>query len=974
VFDRPMEAKAVEAAFRLQAAGGKAVAGETSWPDARTVRFRPAQPLARNTAYDAVLTQDATDPDGTPLAAPYVFRFFTTGFLEVAQVIPADGATGVATDSTITVMFNRPVVPLASISDFRFQISDSDAATRNTQDGTRNQLQPLEFDPPIAGQGEWLNTSIYIFRPGEPLAGGATYTARVKAGLTDAAGDALLPDDFTWRFATELPKVVWVQPADDAMLVDVDTSISVQFNQPIDAESAGAAFSLQNVAGKIEVDGDTLTFTPDQRLAFDTTYQVTVAPGVTSAAGGAGMSELYAWRFTTVPLPRIVDTEPRDGEKNAPSRTGFRILFNAPIDPTTVMPNISMTPPITPTEVYTYYSQWDNSFFFSFGAEPSTDYEVRIEPGIADPYGNKIEEGRTVRFRTAPLEPDYRLHVPDIVGTYNAYDPARLYVAYVNVNRINLQLYRLSSEYFLQSPYRVVDKMPANATLVRRWELPLEAPLNKRSFTAVDLVEGGGRLEPGVYLLDTDAPGLDKRNYWGRRHLMVVSHINLTVKAGPRDALAWATDLATGDPVPGLALTFSNYDGARLGSVTTDSAGVARLDLSSGYQGSLLVYSDKPFTAGSAEWSRGTSPWEFGLQGGAGWSDFRVHTYTDRPIYRPGQTVYIKGVIRADDDVSYSLPDVGQVRVVVRDASYDEIYNQLLDVSEAGTFNTELSLSDGASLGYYNISVQFQDRNFGANFQVAAYRPPEFEVSVDPGADEILKGQDIQATVNVNYFFGGPVAGAPVEWNVLAETYIFKPPWGGRYTFTDTDDPWICFDCWWFRQEPAREPLLSGTGTTDDQGQFTIQLSGAELQDKLPEGSVRVIIEASVTGRDNQVISGRGSLIAHRGEWYVGLSPQKYVGEAGDDFAIDLIGVDWDGKRLPQREIEVSFYRREWKNTFVANEAGGGRWETETEDTLVDTLSVTTNELGEAVASFVPPRGGVYKIVAEDPDPNSDVR
>ncbi|MFQ5595860.1 MAG: Ig-like domain-containing protein, partial [Anaerolineae bacterium] len=807
VFDRPMQAKAVEAAFRLQAAGGKAVAGETSWPDARTVRFRPAQPLARNTAYDAVLTQDATDPDGTPLAAPYVFRFFTTGFLEVAQVIPADGTTGVETDSTITVMFNRPVVPLASISDFRSQIADSSSAIRNTQYAIRNQLQPLEFDPPIAGEGEWLNTSIYIFRPGEPLAGGATYTARVKAGLTDAAGDALLPDDFTWRFATELPKVVWVQPADDATLVDVDTSISVQFNQPIDAESAGAAFSLQNVAGKIEVDGDTLTFTPDQRLAFNTTYQVTVAPGVTSAAGGAGMSDPYTWRFTTVPLPRIVDTEPRDGEKNAPSRTGFRILFNAPIDPTTVMPNISMTPPITPTEVYTYYSQWDNSFFFSFGAEPSTDYEVRIEPGIADPYGNKIEDGRTVRFRTAPLEPDYRLHVPDIVGTYNAYDPARLYVAYVNVNRINLRLYRLSSEYFLQSPYRVVEKMPANATLVRRWELPLEAPLNKRSFTAVDLVEGGGRLEPGVYLLDTDAPGLDKRNYWGRRHLMVVSHINLTVKAGPRDALAWATDLATGDPVPGLALAFSNYDGARLGSVTTDSAGVARLDLSSGYQGSLLVYSDKPFTAGSAEWSRGTSPWEFGLQGGAGWSDFRVHVYTDRPIYRPGQTVYIKGVIRADDDVSYTLPAAGRVRVSVRDASYEEIYNQLVDVGEAGTFNTELSLSDGASLGYYNINVQFQDRNFGANFQVAAYRPPEFEVSVDPGTDEILKGQDIQATVNVNYFFGGPVAGAPVEWNVLAETYTFKPPWGGRYTFTDTDDPWICFDCWWFRQEPAREPL-----------------------------------------------------------------------------------------------------------------------------------------------------------------------
>ncbi|MBL7183244.1 MAG: Ig-like domain-containing protein [Anaerolineae bacterium] len=976
VFDRLMDAEAVQAAFTLQLAGGQAMAGETTWPDAQTMRFQPGQSLALNTAYDVVLTQDATDTDGTPLAAPHVFRFFTSGFLEVAQVIPAHGATDVETDSAITVMFNRPVVPLSAPL----------APQSWGEGGEQEDLpQPLVLDPPVVGEGEWLNTSIYVFRPSELMAGGATYTAQVAAGLTDAAGDTLLPDDFTWQFATATPKVVWVAPMDDAQLVDVDTAIEVQFSQPVDADSARAAFGLQMgsqaVSGQIEVDGDTVTFTPDARLAFDQTYQVTIAPGVTSAAGGAGMSEAYTWRFTTVPLPRIVDTEPQDGERNAWPYTGFRIQFNAPMDPTTMMPHVSMTPPLAATEVYTSYSHWDNSFFFSFGAQPSTDYEVRIEPGIADPYGNEIEEGRMVRFRTAALDPDYRLHVPDLVGTYNAYDPARLYVSYVNLNRINLSLYRLDADAILQPVYRLIEDLPAESNLIRQWELPLEAPLNERSYAPIDLAEGGGRLEPGFYLLDTDAPGLD-RGYWGRRHILVVSHINLTVKSGPRDQLAWATDLASGEPVPDLSLTFVAQESGRLGSAKTDADGVARLDLTAQPYGPIIVYSEEPFTAGSPQWGRGTSPWDFGLQGGYGWSDLRVHTYTDRPIYRPGQTVYFKGVIRTEDDVSYTLPDVGRVRVRVRDANYEEIYNQMLDVSKAGTFNGELKLSDGASLGYYNINVEFQNRNFGIAFQVAAYRPPEFEVTVDPGADEILKGQDIKATVNVNYFFGGPVAEAPIEWNVLAETYIFKPPWGGRYSFTDTDDPWLCFDCWWYRREEPRQPILSGSGATDAQGQLVIALTGAELREKLPEGSIEVIIEATATGRDNQVISGRGSLIAHRGQWYVGLSPQRYVGEAGDDFPIDLIAVDWDGERLPGREIEVSFYRREWKNIFtsttlsagVENEVGGGTWETETEDTLVGAVLVTSDELGEAVASFVPPQGGAYKVVAEDPDPDSDVR
>jgi len=958
-FDRPMDTKTIQAAFALQPAGGEAIAGQTTWPNERTMRFQPTQALARNTAYDVVLTQDATDKNGTPLGEPHVFRFFTTGFLEVAQVIPAHGITDVEPDSAITIMFNRPVVPLTTL-------------------GQQKDLpQPLVLDPPVVGEGEWLNTSIYIFRPSEIMAGGTTYSARVTGGLTDAAGDALLPDDFTWQFATTAPKVVWVTPWDDAPLVDVDTAIEVQFSQPIDADSARAAFDLQTgsqaVPGQIEADGDTVTFTPDARLAFDQSYQVTIAPGVTSAAGGAGMAEAYVWRFTTVPLPRIVDTEPQDGEREAWPYTSFRIQFNAPIDPTTVMPRVSMTPSLEATEVYTSYSSWDNSFFFHFGAQPSSDYEVRIEPGIADPYGNEIEDGRTVRFRTAALDPDYRLHVPDIVGTYNAYDPARLYVSYVNLNRFNLSLYRLGAEATLQPIYRLIEDLPADSSLIRQWELPLEAPLNERSYAPIDLAEGGGQLEPGLYLLDTDAPGMD-RDYWGRRHILVVSRINLTVKSGPRDLLAWATDLATGEPVSDLSLTFAVQESGRLGSAKTDADGVAQLDLTAQPYGPIIVYSDEPFTAGSPQWGRGTSPWDFGVQGGYGWSDFRAHIYTDRPIYRPGQTVYFKGAIRAEDDVSYTPPDLSRVQVTVRDANYEEIYNQSLDVGEAGTFNGQLELGDGASLGNYGISVEFQNQGFGAEFQVAAYRPPEFEVTVDPGADEVLKGQDIKATVNVNYFFGGPVADAPVEWNVLAETYRFEPPWGGRYSFTDSDDPWLCFDCWWYRREEYREPILSGTGTTDAQGQLVIELSGAELREKLPEGSAEITLEATATGRDNQFISGRSSLIAHRGEWYIGLSPQRYVGEAGDDFAIDLIAVDWEGERLPEREIEVSFYRREWENVFVENEVGGGDWETETKDTLVDTVRVASDELGEAVASFVPPQGGSYKIVAEDPDPNSDVR
>jgi hypothetical protein len=146
VFDRSMDQAAVVGAFTLQTAADQpqTVAGQTTWIDERTLHFAPDQPLERAAVYDAILTQEAKASDGAPLAEPFTFRFSTPGFLEVSQVIPADGTQDVETDATITVMFNRPVVPLTSLEE------------------SANFPQPLEFDPARPGRmAQYLDLCLY---------------------------------------------------------------------------------------------------------------------------------------------------------------------------------------------------------------------------------------------------------------------------------------------------------------------------------------------------------------------------------------------------------------------------------------------------------------------------------------------------------------------------------------------------------------------------------------------------------------------------------------------------------------------------------------------------------------------------------------------------------------------------------------------------------------------------------------------
>ncbi len=946
VFDRAMDRASVEKAVRIS----PRVAGRLEWADERTVRFKPARDLKRNEAYQVTVGSQARAADGESLEDDYRFDVHTVGYLDVSQVVPAPGAADVEAESTITVMFNRPVVPLTAVSDPAYEALP----------------QPLTLDPSVEGDGEWINTSIYAFTPEGPLAGGTSYTARVEAGLTDTTG-GLLDETYSWQFTTQPPQVTWVLPQEEKELVSVEPTVRVAFNMPVDPASAEEAFSLQGggavVDGVVEVVSETLVFTPTEQLAFNTLYTARVSSGVLSLRGGKGMPDPYEWRFTTVPLPQIIGTRPRDGEQDASPYRPFEILFNTPIDPQTVMPNLEMTPPLSPTQVFTYFSPYDNVFHIDFGSEPSSDYEVRIGPDISDPYGNTTGQALTINYRTAPLDPAVQLDVPGTVGTYNASKPAQILVGHLNTDRLDLSLYRVTVDEYLDIQDRFYD-VPQLDDLLRDWSLSVEAPLNERTHTRIDLVEGGGELEPGIYLLEVRAPGVTFEP-WMHRRLLSVSEYNLTIK-GARDKLwVWATELETGEPVEGLALTVRQPEQEPVGPVSTDADGLASFELETEARGALHVVSEAPFVLGGVgwQWGSGISPWEFGLQGGYDEREHRVHITTDRPLYRAGQTVHFRGIVRREDDVDYSLPTGEQVLVQIRSAQGDEVYSQELTLDAYGAFQGELVLSEGAALGDYQIRVDVRGMGYGTTFMVAAYRPPEFEVMVTPEGEELAAGRSTRADVEVSYFFGGAVADADVEWRILSAPYRFDPQQFGRYDFTDEDDPWICRWCWW-RPTPSPEVILEGSGTTDTQGRLSIG-----LPTDIMTGGQRLTVEATAYGRDGQVISGRGEIVVHRGDFYVGLAPQQRVGEVDEEMVVDVVTVDWEGRRVPEKALDVEVYRREWVNTFVEDERGG-TWEWETRDTLVTTDTIMTDENAAGEVTFTPQEGGSYKVVVSGRDAN----
>jgi uncharacterized protein YfaS (alpha-2-macroglobulin family) len=409
-----------------------------------------------------------------------------------------------------------------------------------------------------------------------------------------------------------------------------------------------------------------------------------------------------------------------------------------------------------------------------------------------------------------------------------------------------------------------------------------------------------------------------------------------------------------------------------LGTATTDQNGFANFAYEplEDFLRGVLVVSNQPgengFGLGNSNWTQGISPWEFGVNATSVDEAPRfAYLYTDRPIYRPGDTVFYRGVVRDTDYGRYPLPTDDTVTVSLDFiTNYESAgYQETFTVDENGEFNGQYLIPEDAALGNYRLYFEGRDIQGDREFTIAQYRKPEFQVTATPSKDEILRSEAVDVLIEASFFFGGPAAELPVRWSVYDKAY--QIPWKG---------PYYCFsDCGQFFYEPLDrfsfggggpfgEFLMSGEGQTDSEGRLLVRLPADLLEDS-DSGSRTVTLEASVVDISNFPITARAEVVNHAGEIYVGVVMGDQVSTAGTTTDIDLITVDWDGQSVSDTPVDVVFFRRDWKP--VRDETFGvyyTRWEAT--DTEIGRSQVTTDGQGKATTDFVPPDGGTFLAVA----------
>jgi hypothetical protein len=489
--------------------------------------------------------------------------------------------------------------------------------------------------------------------------------------------------------------------------------------------------------------------------------------------------------------------------------------------------------------------------------------------------------------------------------------------------------------------------------LVSSWREKLP-PLDSEYDTRMVML---GKRDPGVYLVE--AVNGDLRAYT----VAVVTDLTMIIKGAPSgEMLVYTVDRKSGAPRGGVEVDIVKTKSLAKGK--TDANGMLKTRTerqprqdadSESADGRVVMARDREHFAISD-----LSSFYFGEYDGEdleGEGDTGVgvtgYIYSDRPVYRPAQKVYFKGILRRGGERGYEMLS-GNVGVTVEDPEGGKVLDKSLVLSPRGTFSGEVEIAAGAPLGSYRIVAHVRGSEASGYFEVQEYKKPEYKVTVGTPKKFARVGEKVKFSVEARYFFGEPVKNADVTY------YIYR----SRYY------PW-----WWADEQDSEEEEVEGEGESSygygndmvKDGSTVLNANGKlEVEFEVPAAEENSSwdysyrLEAQVTDQSRRTEEGRASFIGTRGSVVAHTQTDRYVYYQGDTAKIQVRTSDYEGKPVAAA-VTLEFLERRWERVEKQYEDGGKYFEYISRDTALSSVDLNTDKEGGAAYDYqVSKPGSVY--------------
>ena len=328
-----------------------------------------------------------------------------------------------------------------------------------------------------------------------------------------------------------------------------------------------------------------------------------------------------------------------------------------------------------------------------------------------------------------------------------------------------------------------------------------------------DSIEIGSNLPLGAYLMEVTS---DNTGIAPQRQLFYVSNLAVMIQQLPDDRHRYVVVNATdGQPIAGakIELYDQRYDfktkkdkrtvHARL---TTDENGEAYFK---NVDGNVLISTNTDkFTPAKYIYLSRTRYYEKKD------NETKYQVYTDRSIYRPGQTVHVTAINFVNmKGIDTKVPVGRELGFRLCDANWKEVAMKKAKVDEYGTASVDFELPQGGLTGMYHVSVNDQANRF---FRVEEYKRPTFEITFPKVNEKYNWGDTVVVKATAKTYAGVPVQGAKVAYQVTRRNQL-----------------------WWWGAGSAGQLVKTDSCVTREDGTFDVEIP----------------LEASLSGKDEADMS-----------------------------------------------------------------------------------------------------------------------
>jgi uncharacterized protein YfaS (alpha-2-macroglobulin family) len=899
------------------------------------------------------------------------------GELMVTYVSPKGHTESPHESDTLVVIFDHPMVPLEALEEERVP-------------------EFVQLEPSFPGKHRWLNPKTLTFTPERRFPFATEIKVTIPAGTQSYEG-YVLKEDYSWAFETVRPRLVQHFPRNEQKSLRTDTEVLLVFNQPIkrdksfillkmskdDEDQIPLDYSFKTPSPELLEEngiksppGNTILLHPKEELEPDGKYIVEIEMNLSSQQGSLGMENRETFSFETYQTFRFITFGPH---KNHNPYDSLKFVFSNPVSYKEFVHNIRSEPAIAIPDYYANWDHGDSTLWITLPLQPETHYNLWIGPDLEDVFRNKLLKKIPLDFTTAPFPASVAMNTGHRI--VEASSDLRFPVSILNTPEIIVEAAPLRKEAILplltkEKIFWSSEKYSQKDLFIYQESTELSFPRNKKEIMPLDLHKFLPEKFGTIFLqLDTQ-----QKEKWSRypKAMLQITNLGLSAKFSPENSLIWVTELQSGNPVPEVAIEIRDDSNTIFWRGKTDEKGMAEapgwnpLGIKSRNRWSqprqwIFATKGKDFAFISSEWDTGLLPYRFNIPYEWNPQPKKTHgsIFSERGLYRAGETVHIKGIIRKREKGEWKKILTEEVECEVLDPFKKRILKQKVSLDDFSSFDLDIETAEDASLGTYQIKVNIPPESkdekesiLFSSFRLEAFKPAEFEVHLRSSQEDYVFGDSYQAEIKASYLFGGALASQKVSWHLRLNPTSFDPPGHEDYIFGNQIDRWEDYG-----QEDSRL-LSSGESLLDDAGKFHLS---AKLLPEKEKNSVFVSLEATVQGPSRHSISNRIQSMVHQGEYYIGLQPSTTFLTRGEEISIDAITVKPDGKITPHQKIQLKLIRREWHSIRKSGIGGRFQWMSEKADTEIDTRTIETADAPQQV-KFLPDKAGFYLLEGEGKD------